>query len=108
MIAKIYQDFDAYAVVTSQYIGQHWQRLRIDETQKAEMLIAFNHWTALWYQYIDPVRKTDRVTAQVAEKYTELDTRFRKMVQQVKHDYGIELTSEDITVLRIKGRTAGG
>lgn len=106
VIAKKYQDFDSYAVVASQHIGQHWQRLRIDELQKAEMLIAFNEWTRLWYLYIDPKRRMLIVVKQIAVAYNDLAARLRNMVQQIKYDKSFTLTAEDISALRIKVRPA--
>lgn len=81
MIAKKYQDFDVFAANTSSHIGANWQRLRIDETLKTEMLIAFTRWSTLFGRYKDPSQRTPIVMDEIKIAYADLDKRLRGMVQ---------------------------
>lgn len=104
MIAQKYLDFDVFAVNARNHIDADWQRLRIDEGQKAEMLIAFINWTALFYQYRDASKRTPIITEQTKTAYQDLNNRLRGMVQQVKNDRAIALTDADRKALGITPR----
>ena len=103
-IAKKFKDFDAKAVVAVQYIQLHFARLRIPAEQVGEMLVAFNNWTQLWYQYIDGNQRTPTIVRELETARRDLDGRLRGFRLQVKNDRSFEKTEEDKIALKLDAR----
>ena len=103
-ISKQYQDFDAYVVTLSGYIAINWQRLNLTEQDKDDFRVSFGDWVGIYYDYLDPIRRQARHTAELGRLYKEIKKQIATIRNKIKNDGTITLTEEDKVAFRIKSR----
>lgn len=102
LISAKYQLFDATFVNANQFIGQNWQKLRLDEALKDQFLIGFANWTSLYYIYINPNKRTKAVVAEMKKTYKEMNALLNAFIQQIKYDGNLALTAQEWASLGVR------
>ena len=102
--AKKYQQFDAYLVNVVSLMQTDYARLGFTFAQAETLLVLYNEWTGLYYQYIDDAQRTAATVAELRAVMKKLDAMLRAFRMQIKTDRSRQFLPADFVTFKLPAR----